>query len=267
SNMQKVEPWLAGQPNIAVLYVNYNEMTPPSNSSLRVINRFRPTSEREQMLCTLIEPCISNPSPDVTGAETERSGSNRGAWSHRHRSAPSQPAWPGLIYAAPPSPPVGLAQLLTNSDNNGRPAGRPGRRDLPSPCAGPFAFVLGIAGPLPGPGRRHAAGRDLHPPVQTTHQRHGVVRPCAVVQGLLDRAYQPRRTLNEGLIDPVSQTGPCRTNTLFFFWLVGPLRSWPSGFAFGWRRLVRNKATPATDETTFGTLAKSSKSQAGGFFC
>ena len=66
-HLQKVEAWLAGQPNIAVLYVNYNEMIAAPSPFLAQINRFLDQRlNSEQMLGPLIEPCIAIAPPDVT---------------------------------------------------------------------------------------------------------------------------------------------------------------------------------------------------------
>lgn len=53
-HLQKVEAWLAGQPNIAVLYVNYNEMIAAPSPFLAQINRFLDQRlNSEQMLAAV----------------------------------------------------------------------------------------------------------------------------------------------------------------------------------------------------------------------
>ncbi|MFZ1708926.1 MAG: sulfotransferase domain-containing protein [Anaerolineae bacterium] len=53
-HLQKVEAWLAGQPNIAVLYVNYNEMIAAPSPFLTQINRFLDQRlDSEQMLAAV----------------------------------------------------------------------------------------------------------------------------------------------------------------------------------------------------------------------
>lgn len=53
-HLQKVEAWLAGQPNITVLYVNYNEMIAAPSPFLAQINRFLDQRlNSEQMLAAV----------------------------------------------------------------------------------------------------------------------------------------------------------------------------------------------------------------------
>ncbi|MFZ1628682.1 MAG: sulfotransferase domain-containing protein [Anaerolineae bacterium] len=53
-HLQKVEAWLAGQPNITVLYVNYNEMIAAPSPFLTQINRFLDQRlDSEQMLAAV----------------------------------------------------------------------------------------------------------------------------------------------------------------------------------------------------------------------
>ena len=53
-HLQKVEAWLAGQPNITVLYVNYNEMIAAPSPFLAQINRFLDQRlDSEQMLAAV----------------------------------------------------------------------------------------------------------------------------------------------------------------------------------------------------------------------
>ncbi|MBK6433356.1 hypothetical protein [Candidatus Amarolinea dominans] len=146
------------------------------------------------------------------------------------------------IYAALAVPALAFWLLLTNS-NNGRLLDALVGVTLLSLCAGPFAFVLGIARPRSWAwwaARCWARFSSRCTITSTTW----VVRPLASSLGLLVAAIA-LLTLNEGLIDPAKPG--FAGYYLFFFWLVGPSLLVIVGFAWvGWRLGLGTSRQPLT---------------------
>lgn len=135
------------------------------------------------------------------------------------------------IYAALAVPALAFWLLLTNS-NNGRLLDALVGVTLLSLCAGPFAFVLGIA---PAALLGLVGGTLLGAIFIPLHDHINDMGRAAIGASLgLMVAAIALLTLNEGLIDPAKPG--FAGYYLFFFWLVGPSLLAIVGFAWvGWR--------------------------------